>query len=115
MSAMGHEERFPSPSLSGRCRLGEATFAGMGGKEEDAPKAVVRPGTIEPLESTLNGRSLGSTRTTAHAPSRHCRWGNKDRSTTSGNYGAVLRRSDDRAISRGNQFIDQPRRWLAAL
>jgi hypothetical protein len=42
MSAMGHEERFPSPSLSGRCRLGEATFAGMGGKEEDAPKAVIR-------------------------------------------------------------------------
>ena len=36
-SALGHEERFPSPSLSGRCRLGEATFAGMGGKEEDAP------------------------------------------------------------------------------
>ena len=34
---MGHEERFPSPSRSGRCRLGEATFAGMGGKEEDAP------------------------------------------------------------------------------
>jgi len=37
MTQMGHEERFPSPSLSGRCRLGEATFAGMGGKEEDAP------------------------------------------------------------------------------
>ena len=37
MAAMGHEERFPSPSLSGRCRLGEATFAGMRGKEEDAP------------------------------------------------------------------------------
>src|SRR5580704_1093191 len=32
MAAMGHEERFPSPSLSGRCRLGEATFAGMGDK-----------------------------------------------------------------------------------
>jgi hypothetical protein len=38
---MGHEERFPSPSLSGRCRLGEATFAGMGRKEEDAPKPAV--------------------------------------------------------------------------
>jgi hypothetical protein len=37
MAGLGHEERFPSPSLSGRCRLGEATFAGMGGKEEDAP------------------------------------------------------------------------------
>ena len=32
---------FPSPSLSGRCRLGEATFAGMGGKEEDAPNAAL--------------------------------------------------------------------------
>jgi hypothetical protein len=42
MSAMGHEERFPSPSLSGRCRLGEATFAGMGGKEEDAPIPAIR-------------------------------------------------------------------------
>jgi hypothetical protein len=41
-AGMGHEERFPSPSLSGRCRLGEATFAGMGGKEEDAPKGVIR-------------------------------------------------------------------------
>jgi hypothetical protein len=41
-SGVGHEERFPSPSLSGRCRLGEATFAGMGGKEEDAPIPVIR-------------------------------------------------------------------------
>jgi hypothetical protein len=38
---VGHEERFPPPSLNGRCQLGEATFAGMGGKEEDAPKAVI--------------------------------------------------------------------------
>jgi hypothetical protein len=43
-SPMGHEERFPSPSLSGRCRLGEATFAGMGGKEEDAPKPAIPRG-----------------------------------------------------------------------
>ena len=40
-SGVGHEERFPSPSLSGGCRLGKATFAGMGGKEKDAPKAVL--------------------------------------------------------------------------
>jgi hypothetical protein len=37
MTASGQEDQFPSPSLSGRCRLGEATFAGMGGKAKDAP------------------------------------------------------------------------------
>src|ERR1700730_14750096 len=40
-SASGHEDQFPRPSLSGRCRLGEATFAAMGRKEEDAPIAVI--------------------------------------------------------------------------
>jgi hypothetical protein len=38
---MGQEDQFPSPSLSGRCRLGEATFAGMGSKAKDAPKPAV--------------------------------------------------------------------------
>jgi hypothetical protein len=37
MTASGQEDQFPSPSLSGRCRLGEATFAGMGRKAKDAP------------------------------------------------------------------------------
>jgi hypothetical protein len=37
----GHEDQFPPPSPSGRCRLVEPTFAGMGGKEEDAPKTAV--------------------------------------------------------------------------
>src|SRR5712692_8180055 len=37
----GHEDQFRPPSLSGRCRLGEATFAGMGDKEEGAPIPVV--------------------------------------------------------------------------
>jgi hypothetical protein len=41
-SALGHEDQFPRPSLSGRCRLGEATFAAMGRKEEDAPRPAVR-------------------------------------------------------------------------
>ena len=35
---LGHEDQFRPPSLNGGCRLGKATFAGMGGKEEDAPK-----------------------------------------------------------------------------
>jgi hypothetical protein len=55
---MGHEERFPSPSLSGRCRLGEATFARMGGEEEDAPIAVLRCSHAEWRGSTLSGHSL---------------------------------------------------------
>jgi hypothetical protein len=41
VTALGHEDQFRPPSLNGGCRLGKATFAGMGGKEEDAPKAVL--------------------------------------------------------------------------
>jgi hypothetical protein len=37
MAGKGHEDQFRPPSLSGGCRLGKATFAGTGGKEEDAP------------------------------------------------------------------------------
>jgi hypothetical protein len=58
-SGVGHEERFPSPSLSGRCRLGEATFAGMGGKEEDAPIPDLRRVPINwPRRSTRPCHSL---------------------------------------------------------
>jgi len=32
----------PSRTLSDRCRFGEATFVGMGGKEEDAPIPAIR-------------------------------------------------------------------------
>jgi hypothetical protein len=42
MAVEGHEDQFRPPSLSGCCRLGEETSAGMGGKEEDAPKAVAK-------------------------------------------------------------------------
>jgi hypothetical protein len=37
VTAKGHEDQFRPPSLSGGCRLGKEIFAGMGGKEEDAP------------------------------------------------------------------------------
>jgi hypothetical protein len=47
MTGKGHEDAFPRPRLRARCRLGEPTFAGMGGKEEDAPKAVTRGLAIE--------------------------------------------------------------------
>jgi hypothetical protein len=39
MAGVGHEERFPSPRLNGRCRLGQATFIGTLGNGQDAPKA----------------------------------------------------------------------------
>jgi hypothetical protein len=39
---------------SGRCRLGEATFAGMGGKEEDAPITAIRDAAIRPPEFDLS-------------------------------------------------------------
>ena len=42
LAAEGHEGQFRPPSLSGRCRLDEATLAGMGDKEEDAPKPAIR-------------------------------------------------------------------------
>jgi hypothetical protein len=32
-----HEDQFRPRSLNGGCRSGKATFAGMGGKEENAP------------------------------------------------------------------------------
>jgi hypothetical protein len=41
----GREDQFRPPSISGGCRLGKETFAGMGCKEEDAPKPAV-PGTV---------------------------------------------------------------------
>jgi len=34
---MGHEDQFPRPRLNGRCRLGQATFAGTDGKGREAP------------------------------------------------------------------------------
>jgi hypothetical protein len=56
MTALGQEDQFPLQSLSGRCRLGKETFAGMGGKEEDAPKPAVPLSWVErvkPSTSTL--------------------------------------------------------------
>ena len=38
MAVKGHEDQFPPASLNGRYRLVKATFVGIGGKEEDAPK-----------------------------------------------------------------------------
>ena len=47
-----------SGSGAGRCRLGEATFVGMGDKEEDAPKAgtPVLPLLLQLADSLLRER-----------------------------------------------------------
>jgi len=41
-AGMGHEDQLRPPTLNGGCRLGKATFAGMGGKEEAATQSIVR-------------------------------------------------------------------------
>jgi len=56
MTKKGHQDQFPPPRLSGRCRLGEATLAGMGDKEEGAPIPAVRiptdlTGQIDPKQT----------------------------------------------------------------
>jgi len=38
---MGHEDAFPRPSVSARCRFSQGTFAGASGNDEDAPKPVI--------------------------------------------------------------------------
>ena len=56
---MGHKHQSRPQSLSGGCRLGEATFAGMGGKEEDAPIPDLRRVPINwPRRSTRPCHSL---------------------------------------------------------
>jgi hypothetical protein len=57
MAEEGHEYLLPQPRMSGRCRLAEATFTGMRGKEEDAPIPAVRGAAVELVNSTLRGHS----------------------------------------------------------
>ena len=40
---LGHEDAFPRPRLSGRCRFSQVTFARTRGNGRDAPEAVLRP------------------------------------------------------------------------
>jgi len=42
MADSGHYDQFAPLSLNDCCRLGEATFAGMGGKEEYPPASTAR-------------------------------------------------------------------------
>jgi hypothetical protein len=41
MTGMGHEDAFPRPRLSARCRLSQGTFAGTRGNGRDAPIVVL--------------------------------------------------------------------------
>jgi hypothetical protein len=54
MTAKGHEERFPPPSLSAGCGFRKETIAGMRRKGRDAPIAAVRRTTCERQGSTLS-------------------------------------------------------------
>jgi hypothetical protein len=40
--AFGHDDQFRPPSLNGRYRLGEATFARASGNDEVAPLTVIQ-------------------------------------------------------------------------
>jgi hypothetical protein len=53
---MGHEERFPSPRLSARCRFSQGTFAGTRVNGRDAPKPAVDAAAIELAGYTQDGR-----------------------------------------------------------
>jgi hypothetical protein len=52
MTPMGHKDQLRPPSLSGCCRLVEATFARMGGNEEDAPITAIYATRMELAGST---------------------------------------------------------------
>src|ERR1700730_11926819 len=39
MAGVGHEDAFPRPRLSARCRFGQGNFTGTRGNGRDAPKA----------------------------------------------------------------------------
>jgi hypothetical protein len=50
-AGMGHDDAFPRPRLSARCRFSEGTLAGTRGNGRDAPIPAVRGVAIEPLGS----------------------------------------------------------------
>jgi hypothetical protein len=60
MTGEGHEDAFPRPRLSARCRFSQGTFPGTRGNDKVAPISAVRGAIIEPLRSTLLGPSFMS-------------------------------------------------------
>ena len=53
MAGVGHEDPFPRPGPSGRCRFGQETFAGFRGNGRDAPISVVPPAGAPDNKRTL--------------------------------------------------------------
>ena len=59
MTEMGHEDAFPRPKLSARCRFSQRTFAGTRDNGRDAPIPAPHLIGLEPQESTPL-RTLGA-------------------------------------------------------
>ena len=49
---MGHEDAFPRPTLSARCRISQRTFARTRGNGRDAPEPAVRLSWVERVKPT---------------------------------------------------------------
>ena len=56
--SLGHEDAFPRPRLSARCRFSQRTFAGTWGNGRDAPTTAIRPASIELVKPTQAVRKL---------------------------------------------------------
>ena len=50
MAPKGHEDAFPRPKLSARCRFSQRTFAGTRGNGRDAPIPAIREAAVEPQD-----------------------------------------------------------------
>jgi hypothetical protein len=55
---LGHEDAFPRPRLSVRCRFSQRAFVGTWGNGQDAPIAVVRTNANRAPGSTRSLRRL---------------------------------------------------------
>jgi hypothetical protein len=60
MTAMGHEDAFPRPTLSARCRFSQETFARTGRNGRDAPEPVIRE--FLPVPVGISTMRIGSGR-----------------------------------------------------
>ena len=65
MTAKGHEDAFPRPTLSARCRFSQGTFAGTRGNGEYAPIPAVLGTAMEPRKSTQSRHPLRATTSAA--------------------------------------------------
>jgi hypothetical protein len=58
----GHEDAFPGPRLSARCRFSQGTFAGTRGNGRDAPRADLAAAALKLPASIRSCHSRGSAR-----------------------------------------------------